>query len=62
MTTIIFLPENLTQKIETNDIYEYYHFCLETVNDDQNFGIWANGILSEATSKNNFMQKNYILL
>ncbi len=49
-------------KIETNEIFEYYHFCLETTDEKQNFGVWANGILSEAICKYNFIQKRYVLL
>ena len=51
---------NEFEKIENTNLYTYYHLVLESENDDDNFGIWANGILSEATSKNNFIEKKYI--
>ena len=51
------------KKIENNNLYTYYHFILENNgNDDQRFGVWANGILTETTSKNHFMNHKYILL
>ena len=44
--------------LENSNIYTYYHFILE--NDDDNnarYGIWANGILTETPSKNNFLNE-----
>lgn len=39
-------------KLENTDLYTYYHFILENNgNDDERFGIWANGILTETSSK-----------
>ena len=50
-------------KLTGSDIYTCYHFVLETNgNDDKQFGIWANGILTETTSKNYFKTQNYTLL
>ena len=50
-------------KLENTDKYTYYHFTLENNgNDDERFGVWANGILTETPSKKQFMQHNYILL
>jgi len=43
-------------KLQNNDEYTYYHFILENNgNDNDRYGIWANGILSETPSKNFFM-------
>jgi sugar lactone lactonase YvrE len=41
-------------KVETTEEFTYYHFVLESDNYDEHFGVWANGILSESTSKNSF--------
>jgi hypothetical protein len=50
-------------KLTGSNIYTCYHFVLETNgNDDKQFGIWANGILTETTSKNYFKTQNYTLL
>jgi hypothetical protein len=37
-------------KMENTEIYTYYHFVLENET-DRHFGVWANGILSESTTK-----------
>jgi hypothetical protein len=45
------------EKIQNNDTYTYYHFTLENDGDDDNrYGIWANGILTETPSKNQYMK------
>jgi hypothetical protein len=50
-------------KLENTNLYTYYHFVLENnENDDQRFGVWANGILTETTSKNDFINHKYTLL
>jgi hypothetical protein len=50
-------------KINNNNLFTYYHFILENNgNDDERFGVWANGILTETPSKNLFMNHKYILL
>ena len=42
-------------KLENTNLYIYYHFVLENNgNDDEQFGVWANGILTETSSKNHF--------
>ena len=49
-------------KLENTNMYTYYHLTLENDgNDEQFFGIWANGILSETTSKRDFINHKYIL-
>jgi len=50
-------------KLDNTNLYTYYHLTLENNgDDDERFGIWANGILTETPSKNQFMSHNYILL
>ena len=50
-------------KLEDTNIYTYYHFTLENDgDDDERFGVWANGILADTPSKNDFLKNNYILL
>ena len=44
-------------KLENNDPYTYYHFCLENNGDDEErFGVLANGILTETPSKTFFIK------
>ena len=51
------------KKIENNNLYTYYHFTLENNgSDDERFGVWANGILTETVSKNQFSNHKYTLL
>jgi len=51
------------EKLENSNLYTYYHFCLENDgNDEQYFGIWANGVLTEATSKKDIINHKYTLL
>jgi hypothetical protein len=50
-------------KLEDNTLYTYYHFILENNgNDNERFGVWANGILTETSSKNEFVKHNYTFL
>lgn len=42
--------------IQDKDLYTYYHFVLESNYEDQRFGVWANGILSESTQKSTFLK------
>ena len=37
-----------------NDEYTYYHLALESEDENEKFGVWANGLLVETTSKKNF--------
>jgi hypothetical protein len=54
---------NNFKKIENTNVYTYYHFILENNgNDDERFGVWANGILTETPSKNQFTNHKYTLL
>lgn len=51
------------KKLENTDKYTYYHFTLENNgNDDERFGVWTNGILTETPSKKQFLKHPYILL
>jgi len=50
-------------KLENTNLYTYYHFILENNgNDDERFGVYANGILTETPSKNHFTKHKYTLL
>jgi hypothetical protein len=50
-------------KLENTNLYTYYHFILENNgNDDERFGVWANGILTEIPSKNYFTNHKFTLL
>jgi hypothetical protein len=50
-------------KMSNRDVYTYYHFVVENDGDnEQSFGVWANGILTETPSKNYFLKNKFILL
>jgi alpha-tubulin suppressor-like RCC1 family protein len=50
-------------KIENNDLYIYYHLTLENNGDNnERFGIWANGVLTETPSNVQFLNAKYTLL
>jgi hypothetical protein len=50
-------------KLENTEPYIYYHFILENNgNNDERFGVWANGMLTETPSKNQFTNHNYTLV
>lgn len=50
-------------KLENTNLYTYYHFTLENNgNDDERFGVWANGRLTETPSKKQFSNHKYTLL
>jgi len=49
-------------KLENIEMYTYYHFVLENSDDNGRFGVWANGVLTETTFKNDFVKHNYTLL
>lgn len=40
--------------VKDNNLYEIYHLVLENTNAHLNYGIWANGILSESVSIETF--------
>jgi len=49
--------------LENTNLYTYYHFILENDGDnDKRYGVWANGILTETPSKNQFTNHKYTLL
>ena len=51
------------EEMEQGYRFTYYHFVLENSGDnDQRFGVWANGVLVETTSKNLFLNSSYILI
>jgi len=41
----------LFKKIEDKEAYKYYHFCLESDDENKRHAVYANGILSETPSK-----------
>ena len=48
-------------KVEDTNVYTYYHFILENnEDDDERFGVWANGILVETPSKNTYNKKSFL--
>ena len=50
-------------KLENTNLYTYYHFILENNgDDDERFGVWANGVLTETPSKTQFNNHKYTLL
>lgn len=50
-------------KLENTDNYTYYHFILENNgNDDERFGVWSNGILTETPSKKQFLQNSNLII
>ena len=50
-------------KLENRLPYTYYHFILENNgDDDERFGVWANGMLSETPSKNQFNHHKYTIM
>jgi hypothetical protein len=56
------VSKNFT-KIEETTSYTYYHLTLENNGDDEErFGIWANGVLTETPSKKIFSVKQLNLL
>jgi photosystem II stability/assembly factor-like uncharacterized protein len=48
-----FLLEDFFQE-KNNEKYTYYHLSLESEDETEKFGVWANGLLVETTSKNHF--------
>jgi len=58
---LCFLTKDFIQLTDRNR-YTYYHLVLENNgNNDERFGIWANGILTETISKNQFIEIEKIL-
>ena len=50
------------KKLEDTKLYTYYHLTLENNDDDEErFGIWANGILTETPSKKLFTAKQFVV-
>jgi hypothetical protein len=50
------------KKIETNEPFTYYHFVLESDDESQQFGIYANNVLTETQCKKDFEQKEFELI
>lgn len=54
---------SLFKQITEQKIFTFYHLSLENNGDDnERFGIWANGILTETVSKKQFNEFNYELI
>jgi len=47
---------NKFEKIEDNEIYTYYHLVLD--GEEEQYGIWANGVLTETCSKTCYFRNN----
>lgn len=50
------------KKLKNINKYTYYHIVLENNDDDENYMVWANNVLSESTSKNCFLRHAYEIL
>lgn len=49
------------EPIQEKNVYTYYHFILENDGDnDARFGVWANGVLTETPSFNQFIKHDFI--
>jgi hypothetical protein len=45
------------ERVEGEDIYTYYHFCVENDGDNETrYGIWANGVLVETPCKRDILE------
>jgi hypothetical protein len=50
-------------KLKDRNLYTYYHFILKNNGDnEERFGVWANGILAETPSKNDYLTKKFLLV
>ena len=49
---------SLFKPITTQKIFTWYHFTLECEDNDERFGVFANGVLVEIPSKNQFKEFN----
>lgn len=47
------------EQIKTHDVFTYYHLVLEHTDPEYQFGIWANGVLTESQSKRHFIEHQY---
>ncbi len=48
------------EKIENAELYTYYNFCFENDGDkNARYGVWANGVLCETPSENQFVEHQY---
>jgi hypothetical protein len=50
------------KKIEDNNLYTYYHFTLENDDENKQYGVYANGILTESQSKKDFISHKFRLV
>jgi hypothetical protein len=48
-------------KLDNKDVYTYYHLLVKNNGDnDERFGVWANGLLMETPSKNYCIQHQFL--
>ena len=50
------------EKINNNDNYTYYHIVLENDDDNGNYGVWANGVLTESISEKYFLKHEFEIM
>ena len=57
-----YVKEEELENIRDENNVSYYHFCLENEDEEGQYGVYSNGILSETMSlsfsKKNYMNKN----
>jgi len=53
---------SLFKQLTEQKKFTYYHLILESNDDDERFGVYANGILTETPSKKQFTAHSYTLL
>ena len=59
---LVSISKEFTKMLD-NNVYTYYHFILENNDDDnERFGVWADGVLTETPSKNQFINRNFTLI
>jgi hypothetical protein len=49
------------EDVKDENVYEVYQIILENNNNNKRYGVWANGILSESVSMNNFINKKQLV-
>lgn len=57
---LIACDSDLFEPVADNNEYTLYHLCLESESADDHFGIWAEGVLSESTSENDYISTYYV--
>jgi hypothetical protein len=52
---LIACDSDLFEPVADHNEYTLYHLCLESNSTNDHFGIWADGVLSESTSENDYI-------